>query len=136
MGLDNGIILYTPTPIENIPKELSDRLSDICRTENGYEYGICYWRKCNNIRRNIGDELFGCWRENYTKENLDIEEVKYIWNVIYHLNKRYMWDQIDNDSMWYYDEMKDQLDDDLLYLEWLIWFMRRNECRVDFYDSW
>ena len=136
MGLDNGIILYTQTPIENIPKELSDRLNDICHTENGYEYDICYWRRCHNIRRNIADVLFGYPPEYCGKENLDIGDVKEIYHVIQYLNKRHIWDQIDNDSIWSYDEIHDQLDDDLLYLEWLIYFMRRNECRVDFYDSY
>ena len=136
MGLDNGIILYTQTPIENIPKELSGRLGDVCRTELGYEYDICYWRRCRNVRRNIAEVIFGYMPYDCNKEDLDVGDVKEIYYVIKYLNKRHIWDQIDNDSMWTYDEIHDQLDDDLLYLEWLIYFMRRNECRVDFYDSY
>lgn len=128
--------MYTQTPIENIPKELRGRFDDICRTENGYEYGICYWRKCRNVRRNIADAIFGYVPYDCNKEDLDVGDVKEIYHVIEYLNKRYIWDQIDNDSIWTYDEMKDTLEDNLMCLEWLIWFMRHNECRVDFYDSY
>lgn len=139
IGLDNGIILYTNRPIDPVPAELRGRIPEVQNanhTELGYEYGICYWRGCENIRRNISEELYGGPRVYCAKDELDIGDVKAIWHVIDFLNRRHIWDQIDNDSMWTYNEIHDMLDDDLLYLEWLIYFMKNNECRVDFYDSY
>lgn len=137
MGLDNGLLLHTTTRIRNIPKEVRGRLGDSWVDEDGYVYEVCYWRKCYNIRHRVGKELTGVIdAADYSKEDLDIGDVKSIWHIINHVNNRWIWDYVDDNSIWTYDEIHDQLDEDLLYLEWLIDFMKHNECRVEFYDSY
>ena len=145
MGLDNGLLLHTKDLID-FPKEIANhigRLSVDLRSPFPYEYELCYWRKCWNIRREIGYALQAQSIESVAKAWLTIEDVKNIWRAINQLNSKRAWDT--SDSIWTWREMKDHLDYDLLTLEWLINFMQEharahsNEplvYMVEFYDSY
>ena len=134
MGLDNGIILHTKTKI-SAPKELKGRLSDFSIGEDEYQYDICYWRKCWNIRRGVWQALNTAPDYVYI-DSLTIDEIKQIWKVIYDLNARDVWDD-GGYTIWSYDEIHDQLDYDLLSLEWLISYLREHpDARAEFYDSY
>jgi len=138
IGLDNGIILHTKNPVENIPQELKGRLN-VYFNGNEYQYTICYWRKCWNIRHYV-KEIFYCSPEDVDIESMCIEDVKEMWCIINTLNKKKKWeDDSHGGSIWSYKEIRDVLDHDLLCLEWLIYFMRHHnsdEYRVEFYDSY
>lgn len=133
MGLDNGIMLYTKNPVENIPQEIATRLHEEFNG-NEYEYTICYWRKCHNIR-NCVRETFYRFDDDVSIDNMCISDVKELWCIINTLNKKKRWDN----SIWTYKEVRDMLDLDLLCIEWLIYYMRHHnddEYRVVFYDSY
>lgn len=131
MGLDNGLILHTAKQI-NFPKEL--HIDDWWQSNGQYHYGICYWRKCWNIRREMA-HIINAPLDYVAKYDLDITEVKNLWRAINELNSKRAWE--DGDSFWSYDEMRDHLDNDLLKLEWLIDFMSKDdESQVEFYDSY
>lgn len=131
MGLDNGLILHTAKQI-NFPKEL--HIDDWWQSNDQYHYGICYWRKCWNIRREMA-HIINAPLDYVAKYDLDITEVKNLWRAINELNSKRAWE--DGDSFWSYDEMRDHLDNDLLKLEWLIDFMGKDdESQVEFYDRY
>lgn len=131
MGLDNGLILHTTKRIV-FPKEL--HIDDWWQSNGQYHYGICYWRKCWNIRREMA-HIINAPLDYVAKYDLDIIEVKNLWRAINELNSKRAWE--DGDSFWSYDEMRDHLDNDLLKLEWLIDFMGKDdESQVEFYDSY
>ena len=131
MGLDNGLILHTTKQID-FPKEL--HIDDWWQSNGQYHYGICYWRKCWNIRREMA-HIINAPLDYVAKYDLDITEVKNLWRAINELNSKRAWE--DGDSFWSYDEMRDHLDNDLLKLEWLIDFMGKDdESQVEFYDSY
>ena len=131
MGLDNGLILHTAKQI-NFPKEL--HIDDWWQSNGQYHYGICYWRKCWNIRHEMA-HIINAPLDYVAKYDLDITEVKNLWRAINELNSKRAWE--DGDSFWSYDEMRDHLDNDLLKLEWLIDFMGKDdESQVEFYDSY
>lgn len=142
MGLDNGITLHSTRPIP-IPKELV-RVYDDSQYEKTedypYAYSICYWRKCWNIRRAIALAL-GTDMEDASKDGLTISDIKNIWHAINYLNCKKVWDE--GDSLWTYKEIRDNLDESLHALEWLINIMRYckdgflfGEMRLEFYDSY
>ena len=137
MGLDNGLILHTREPIE-IPEEIWADFS-IEEESLKYSYGLLYFRKCWNIRREIVQALNASY-EYCGKAWLTIDEVKKIWWAINEVNHKSVWDK--GDSIWTWNEIKDRLDHSLLALEWLIDFMREHVgdrepfYMVEFYDSY
>ena len=143
MGLDNGITMRSKIPIE-VPRELIRVSESICSAYDShytFEYDLCYWRKCWNIRHGIGMALGANLGEDAGKGRLDIDDVKNIWHVLNHLNNKRAWDS--GDSIWTYKEMLDNLDCSLLTLEWVIYLMRnysqlfKDGCIcVEFYDSY
>lgn len=139
MGLDNGIILHTKKKVE-IPFPL-DLEGDLEPSFNGneYEYSICYWRNCWNIRAGVKN-AFHLPPDDVNLEFLAVGDVKEIWHVIHRLNKKKRWEHCDEgDSIWTYKEIRDHLDNNLTALEWLIYVMRHmrsDEYRVKFYDSY
>lgn len=127
-----------------VPRELERASESICSAySNGYtfEYDLCYWRKCWNIREGAGLALGTNLGMDASKDELDIGDVKNIWHVINYLNHKRAWDE--GNSIWTYKEIRDNLDSALLTLEWLVYFMRKHEKEfkngdiyVEFYDSY
>lgn len=144
MGLDNGIVMKSKKHIK-VPRELVRVYKSTCSAYDKnytFEYELCYWRKCWNIRRAIGMALGTNLGEDASKDNLDIYDVKNIWHALNHLNNKRAW-EAESDSIWTYKEIRDNLDYSLLTLEWLINFMREHlddfengDIYVEFYDSY
>jgi len=136
MGLENGVVLYTKDPVDvALPLDFGER-STPTFDGNEYCYSICFWRKCWNIRRDIITALGGDYDDG-NRDFLDVGDVKAIWHVINHLNKKKRWNE--GDSIWTYKEIRDHLDGDLTALEWLIYVMRQlnpDNYHVEFYDSY
>lgn len=138
IGLDNGLTLHTKKPV-NFPAEIDNYTWEFS-AENyafSYHYELCYWRKCWNIRREIGHALHAQDMEYVAKAWLTIADVKNIWRAIQQLYSKRAWES--GESIWTWSEIKDHLTRDLLILEWLISFMRQheeNEYMVEFYDSY
>lgn len=139
MGLDNGLLLYTKGPID-FPKEIADYITNLSvdlRSPFPYKYELCYWRKCWNLRREIGHAIGAASIEYIGKSWLTISEVKNIWHAINQLSSKHAWEN--GDSIWSWTEIKDHLARDLLIIDWLIYFMRHHdesEYMVEFYDSY
>lgn len=139
MGLDNGLRLHTKDPID-FPKEIADYINSLSvdlRSPFPYEYELCYWRKCWNVRCEIGHALQAQNMEYVAKAWLTIADVKNIWRAIQQLYLKRAWES--GESIWSWSEIKDHLTRDLLILEWLISFMRQHdekEYMVEFYDSY
>lgn len=138
MGLDNGLVLRTQHPI-TLPKEIEKYIEARFNDESPipYEYELCYWRKCWNIRHEIGRALQAQSMEDVSKYWLTITDVKNIWCALQELYSKREWER--GNSIWSWCEIKPTLDRDFLILEWLIFFMRHNdekEYMVEFYDSY
>ena len=138
MGLDNGIVLHSREPII-IPLEVRATLEvyPLDRYFN-YNYDLCYWRKCWNIRRAVA-QVLEAGAEYVGKCFLTISEVKGIWWALNELDDEKTWEASPHGSIWTYDEIKDNLQNSMLSLEWLIFFMRNTDERlymVEFYDSY
>lgn len=139
MGLDNGIILHSRNMIK--AKDRSECITSLGAHDDyndgpEFDYEICYWRKCHNIRRLVA-HVFDLPLDYVHKDNMDIGDIKQIWHIINALNNARVWNE--GCSMWTYEEMHDHLDRDLLALEWLIHFMRTHkeeDYTVEFYDSY
>ena len=138
MGLENGLLLITKEKInEPLPFDVEDRFHPNF-DGNEYEYQLCFWRKCRNIR-NCVREAFYRFDDDVSIDNMCINDVKELWCIINTLNKKKRWDPDERDSIWTYKEVRDMLDYDLLCIEWLIHYMRHHnddEYRVVFYDSY
>ncbi len=139
MGLDNGIILHSKymTKAAERPAGVTSLGADEINGEPVWDYEICYWRKCWNIRNKVA-YTFDLPRDYVQKYDLSIGDVKQIWHIINELNSPHLWEN-EGGSIWTYKEIKDHLNNDLLALEWLIFFMRTHkeeDYMVEFYDSY
>jgi hypothetical protein len=138
MGLENGIVLHTKESVK-FPAEIDSRAWEFS-TESDifpYHYELCFWRKCWNLRSEIGHALQAQDMEYVAKAWLTIADVKNIWHAIQQLYSKRAWES--GNSIWTWSEIKDLLTRDFLILEWLISFMRQHdesEYLVEFYDSY
>ena len=136
MGLDNGMLLYSKKPIDT-PPELDLSVEHRPGAEFEWVYHIFYFRKCWNIRR-AAREILGATPEYVEKSWLDITEVKNFWWALKEMDSPKGWDE--DESIWTFREIRDNLDGALFALEWLISFMRKHPSddsfMVEFYDSY
>lgn len=131
MGLDNGIILRKVNPdtlsINKLTK-LDKTYSDNPDTE------VCYWRKCWGIRNAIVDK-FHFDREG-GEHKLDAEDIPVIIKILFDFYGKEEWEE-EADSIWEWDEFKDNLRQQILNLTWLYDYMLANpDVEVYFYDSY
>lgn len=135
MGLDNGITLYTKHEID-FNKEPSYLVKFVNMFRAGvYEYDICYWRKCWDVREriinilNAGQEG-GAYEIDTPEQVIAIREA-----LIDFLRQPEEW----RDSIWEIGEILDTLGQQIINLTWLADYMtkHRNEYLVvEFYDSY
>lgn len=138
MSLENGVRLHTKNPVK-FPVEIDNYAWEFSTESDtfSYHYELCFWRKCWNIRCEIGRALHAQDMEYVAKAWLTITDVKNIWRAIQQFYSKRAWES--GDSIWTWSEIKDHLTRDLLMLEWLISFMRQHEeseYMVEFYDSY
>ena len=135
MGLDNGIRLYTKHEINfNEEPHYIGKFVNIFRA-GVYEYDICYWRKCWDVRERIINILNvgqggGAYEIDTPEQVIAIREA-----LIDFLRQPEEW----RDSIWEINEMLDTLGQQIINLTWLVDYMtkHRNEyVVVEFYDSY
>ena len=144
MGLDNLIILKLKRKLtaddfaseDEMIHVLNNTFVDcIAENENEYEYTICYWRKCWNIRDSIMD-IIDDPNADGAETEIARPQVESIRNELceYLVRGEGAW----NDSIWEFNEMIERLANDIVALGWLERFMTRNtaRCEVTFVDSY
>ena len=125
MGLDNGIY-WKPRNDKEKNVDFPDYVEfNYDSLENEYE--ICYWRKCLGLRGRIFDII-----DNATKVEVDGEECRYELiradlvqiqqMLIDYLRYPDRWDEENN--YWGFDDMKQNLMQNIINLGWMIDYMR------------
>ena len=140
MGLDNGITLKTKYPIDVEDWEIKPDYVvfpfDAQKRKDGwYEYDICYWRKCWDVRGAIID-ILDVPQEGGIYEIDKPSQVKKIREaLIDFLRHPERWEQ----SIWSMDEYMECLAQQIVNLGWLHKYMKEHKgepMKVEFYDSY
>ena len=131
MGLDNSIEIKR-TPYTDSISELRQFNLD-WDNKHEYDFSVCYWRKCWNIRNGIldilGDRFSDQWRFHLNTENIDK-----IIAFLKSLNK-HNWNA-DGGSIWTWEEYKNHIKDDIKKLKMLRKLMKKYDLKVVFIDSY
>lgn len=131
MGLDNSIEIKR-TPYTDSISELRQFNLD-WDNKHEYDFSVCYWRKCWNIRNGIldilGDRFSDQWRFHLNTENIDK-----IIAFLKSLNK-HNWND-DGGSIWTWEEYKNYIKDDIKKLKMLRKLMKKYDLKVVFIDSY
>ena len=85
MGLDNGICIKR-NEYSNKIKILS-KYEESYDTRKIYDFDICYWRKCWNVRRDIF-QVINAEEDSMYHFNLDIYDIKEILKVLKSYNEK------------------------------------------------
>lgn len=128
MGLDNGIIVASKTPLEPIKIPFYVKPDGI---EAPDHISLCYWRKCWGLRNKVltilkekDDEYF------YPLRAEDVRSIrKEIESFLFHPKT---WDH----SIWTWDEVKWRLLRDSMNLFWLESCLLEDRVEAYFYDSY
>ena len=135
VGLDNGLCIKRNEYTNNIP-ELK-RFEDAWDKDNEFDFEICYFRKCYNVRHMIIESIKVAY-DNDISEPLTVEHIEKIIKGLQAFNAD-NW-QDNGGSIWDWDDeeypysAKIQSDiENLLYLKEL---MGRYNLEVYFYDSY
>ena len=131
MGLDNSIEIKR-TPYTDSISELRQFNLD-WDNKHEYDFSVCYWRKCWNIRNGIldilGDRFSDQWRFHLNTENIDK-----IIAFLKSLNK-HNWND-DGGSICTWEEYKNHIKDDIKKLKMLRKLMKKYDLKVVFIDSY
>lgn len=134
MGLDNGIILKLKdkTLPQDFPGELDDYEKEhLSRTG---ELEVAYWRKCWGIRNEIVNMLH--MKNDEGEHIIEHDDVKPIRRILISYMHPNYWEE-NADSIWEYDEMVENLIDQLIKLKWLEYYLREHkDAECYFYDSY
>ena len=134
MGLDNGLTLRTRKQIDpNLVPSYVEITAEPTNDALVFEYEVCYWRKCWNIRDMIFNCLGDVGKDNSSCE-VSISALESIRDGIYEfLCNGDDWE----DSIWDFDEMIDHLSLDIVNLSWVINYLKEDpHAYVYFYDSY
>lgn len=146
MGLDNGIVIRTKKT-----KEMRDIVPWYVSVASGewvdkFNFEVCYWRKCWNIRAGIFDILWKNHHNEWHKSGYDespkeqmilrIEDVKEIYQLLVdYINEDLEWDT--SDTIWELKDYRPYLVQCAMNLIWLVeWMTAHPEDVVEFYDSY
>lgn len=96
---------------------------------------MAYWRKCWGIRdeilETIGEDLRG--GDNYL---ISREQLKKVINVLKKFTDKEYWEK-NADSIWEYDEFKDNQKQNIRQLRWIYGYMKWHpDVQLFFYDSY
>ena len=135
MGLDNGINIKR-TPETNQIEELKVFNQDWDKNQK-YNFEVCYWRKCWNIRNDIFCLGIG-YDESYhtlTKEDIDniIKLLQSYNEDNWTENGSCIWEWTSDEEGWSYSE---HIKNDIESLQLLRQLMDKYELEVYFYDSY
>ena len=131
MGLDNSIEIKR-TPYTDSISELRQFNLD-WDNKHEYDFSVCYWRKCWNIRNGIldilGDRFSDQWRFHLNTENID-KIIAFLKSLNQH-----NWND-DGGSIWTWEEYKNHIKDDIKKLKMLRKLMKKYDLKVVFIDSY
>ena len=117
-------------------KELK-RFEESWDKEHEYDFSICYWRKCWNVRHMIMDSI-KCTYDGCESEPLTIEHIEKIVQGLKAFNSR-NW-QDDGGSIWDWDDedwpYSKKIKQDIKNLKYLIKLMKKYDLEAYFYDSY
>lgn len=140
MGLDNGILLRTKKPLPaDCPIDLEGIYEPDIYKGEWFEYEICYWRKCRNVREDIyyilkddgadvtPDDVNGIMSK---------DALKAVWCKLYSYCEK-SWDYPTH-TIWEWEVMEDIIENQLTNIEWVIEFLSDydGEYEIGFYDSY
>ena len=100
--------------------------------EYKYDFEVCYWRKCWNIRRLIFDCIGSC--ENDGEVPIKREDIPRIIKVLESLNNK-NWEDWGS-SIWTYEEQKPFIQQQIKNLKKVYRIMGKYDLDVYFYDSY
>lgn len=132
MGLDNGIEIKRTDFTSSIPWiKAFERSWD---KDGRYDFEICYWRKCWNVREMILN-VTNHQSDNDYEVELSTEDLRAIREGLQKYNKR-TWDE--RDSIWTWEEQKPHIQRQIKNLEKLIKLKENygDFIEVYFYDSY
>lgn len=135
MGLDNGICVRRNEYTNNI-KELR-RFEDTWDDKKQFDFEVCYWRKCWNIRSMITFAIMKAYN-NCESEPLTVDDVQNIINGLKDFNSK-NWND-NGGSIWDWDDedypYSRKIKQDIKNLKHLIKLMQKYDLEVYFYDSY
>lgn len=131
MGLDNGICIRRNEKSMNIYDKLK-RFEDDWDQEHKYDFEVCYWRKCWNIRALIFKSLDDVKDEGYT--SIEHEDIPKIMAVLKSLNKD-NWTDFGS-CIWEWEEQEEYNEHYIENLKYLYDLMAEHDLDVYFYDSY
>jgi hypothetical protein len=131
MGLDNGIEIKRNEKSMNIYDKLQRFESDWCK-KYGYNFEVCYYRKCWNIRARI----FECLTNGFDNSSISVtrEDIPNIIAMLKSLNAD-NWNDYGS-SIWEFEEQEPHIKRHIENLEYLYELMAEHDLDVYFYDSY
>ena len=130
MGLDNGIDIKRNEASMKIYDKL-EYFEEEWEKGCGYDFKICYWRKCWNIRSLIFDCIGNC---DNTITPIQREDIPKIIKVLKSLNDENWYNE--GDSIWTYEEQEPHIKRQIKNLKKVYKLMGKYDLEVYFYDSY
>ena len=135
MGLDNGIQIKRNTSTNSIPELKQFELA--YDNKHQFDFEICYWRKCYNIRNMIMDVVESA-RDNDNSDILTTTDIEKIIHGLQSFNSA-NW-QENGGSIWEWDDEEypysEKIQRDIENLKNLQTLMEKYDLEVYFYDSY
>lgn len=135
MGLDNGIQIKRNTSTNSIPELKQFELA--YDNKHQFDFEICYWRKCYNIRNMIMDVVESA-RDNDNSDILTTTDIEKIIHGLQSFNSA-NW-QENGGSIWNWDDEEypysEKIQRDIENLKNLQTLMEKYDLEVYFYDSY
>ena len=135
MGLDNSIQIKRNTSTNSIPELKQFELS--YDNKHQFDFEICYWRKCYNIRNMVMDVVEGA-RDNDNSDILTTTDIEKIIHGLQSFNSA-NW-QENGGSIWDWDDEEypysEKIQRDIENLKNLQMLMEKYDLEVYFYDSY
>ena len=135
MGLDNSIQIKRNTSTNSIPKLKQFELA--YDNKHQFDFEICYWRKCYNIRNMIMDVVESA-RDNDNSDILTTTDIEKITHGLQSFNSA-NW-QENGGSIWDWDDEEypysEKIQRDIENLKNLQTLMEKYDLEVYFYDSY
>lgn len=135
MGLDNSIQIKRNTSTNSIPELKQFELA--YDNKHQFDFEICYWRKCYNIRNMIMDVVESA-RDNDNSDILTTTDIEKIIHGLQSFNSA-NW-QENGGSIWDWDDEEypysEKIQRDIENLKNLQTLMEKYDLEVYFYDSY
>lgn len=132
MGLDNGVLIKG-MPKKDLKKIPYFKPNWYIKETNTYE--PIYWRKCYNLRDAVFS-VIGGEVDNTFEYKLAPNDIAYLIQKLKPFLQKSYWDN-HNNCIWDYEEMFEQLYEELVFLEWFKTYYKENSnLNVTFYDSY